>query len=663
MAHPESTRVRFQRLRSEGLSVAEASSRVQISERTGWRWEAGDADGSRSRPQLDAHLGAARGGIKDPKPYDKLSDDAKRAIAPDGFAFFAERYFGLRAVPWQVKAANISVANILDRSERHYGIANEPPGVGKSTLWTFVIPAWLLCGGGIEDPGWGRALRFMFGHAAKNVSVHYVQRFSRLLTTKRPFYDKQQRTYAEASIPVDFGRFMPLQAMGDVTLWQDKQFIVAQLEDIDLSDKEPTCQAVSPGSEFVGDRCEYASWDDLVTTKTSARLELVQNLADWFEKESEARIEPGGILWLIGQRINSMDLFRNRLDDLWIDEDGQVQHKYFHIVFPAHYEPACNGNHRQWNAEEGAAADGCLLDEVRLPWRDILKVAQRPHFRTVYQQEDVDPAVALVTRDMLEGGRAQVMDPVTNQMSLVEYPGCYDRQRGWMEHPPHAKAHGDRFVDYVTVDPAAGGRHPGSNWCIQWWAADAIDRPRYLIWAIRQLMQAGELLDYDPDKGELVGWMQRLQVASIGAGHPIRVWVIESNSAFKHLFQYRHYTLWKERFPFVEVIPHETQKNRHDDTMGIEALLRHKYKNGLANLPRRSGDLKALTFMNAFEKELLTWPQGGTDDTVLGDWFGEVNLPEILRLGHRPIREFDIEANLPDYLMRQRREVPVARGR
>lgn len=659
MAYPFNVKVRFHKLRADGLSVKGASQKVGVSERQAWRWESGDNQSHFSRKGVDAQHG--KGGIRDPKGYDKLSDEVKASIAPDGFPLFAQMFFGLRPVPWQVRAAEISVEKILDRTERHFAIANEPPGVGKSTLWTFVIPAWLLCGGGAQDPGWGRSLRFMFGHAAKNVSVHYVQRFARLLTTRRPYYDKQARSFAPKSIPVEFGRFMPLQAMGDVTLWQDRQFIVAQMTDVDLADKEPTCQAVSPGAEFVGDRCEYASWDDLVTAKTSARLELVSGLADWFEKEAEPRIEPGGILWLIGQRINSMDLFRNRLDDLWVDEEGAIQHKYFHIVFPAHYEASCTGTHSQWNAQYDSGARGCLLDEVRLPWRDILKVAQRPHFRTVYQQEDTDPTLALVTRDMLEGGRANEVDQVTGDVRLVEYPGCYNRQREWMTHPDQARLSGG-FVDYVTVDPAAGGRHPGSNWVIEWWCASAVDKPRYLIWATRQLMQAGDLLDWDPETGDLSGWMQRLQVASIGAGHPIRVWVIEANSAFKHLFQYRHYTVWKQRFPFVEVIPHETQKNRHDDVMGVEALLRHKYRNGLADLPRKSGDLKALTFMRDFEKELTTWPLGGTDDTVLADWFGEVNLPEILRLGHRPIREFDIEANLPDYLIRQRREVPVRRG-
>lgn len=660
MAHPPSTRIRFHKLRKDGLGVKLAAERVGISERQGWRWDKGDmgAIQSKGRKAVNEEIhGDKEHRISDPLEFDKLSDTAKRCLAPDGFPLFAEKFFGLRSVPWQEKAAKLSVESILDRTERHFGVANEPPGVGKSTLWTFVIPAWLLAGGGLEDPGWGRSLRFMFGHAAKNVSIHYVQRFSRLLTSKRPFYDKQARVYAELSMPVEFGRFMPLQAMGDVTLWQDKQFIAAQIEDVDLSDKEPTCQAVSPGAEFVGDRCEYASWDDLVTTKTSARAELVAQLAEWFEKEAEPRIEPGGILWLVGQRINSMDLFRNRLDDMWVDEKGEIQRKYFHIVFPAHYEPACTGEHRQWNAEYDVAADGCLLDEVRLSWRDILKVAQRPHFRTVYQQEDSDPTQALVTKDMLEGGRAMMPNAVTGDMEQVEYPGCYNRQRGWMEIPSGVRD----LVNYVTVDPAAGGKSPGSNWAIEWWACAGIDKPRYLVWATRQLMQAGELLDFDPVENKFIGWMERLQVASILAHQAIRVWVIESNSAFKHLFQYRHYQLWKERYPFVEVIPHETQKNRHDDYMGVEALLRHKYKNGLADLPRQSGDLKALTFLNAFEKELTSWPNGSTDDTVMADWMGEVNLPEILRLGHRPMRPFEIEANLPEYLMRQRREVPVRR--
>jgi hypothetical protein len=181
---------------------------------------------------------------------------------------------------------------------------------------------------------------------------------------------------------------------------------------------------------------------------------------------------------------------------------------------------------------------------------------------------------------------------------------------------------------------------------------------------MRQLMQAGDLLDWDPETGEFIGWMHKLQVASIVAGNPIRVWVVEQNSAFKHLFQYRAFNLWKERFPFVEVMPHETQRNKRDPNLGVEALIGYKYRNGYGRLPySRESWTQSGNFLSAKEKELVSYPLGSTDDTVMCDWFGEMNLPEILRIGRKPMRDFEIEVQLPEYLMRQRREVEVVRSR
>lgn len=646
----EKDRRRYYALRTEGLSQAEAAGRVGIAVSTGQRWEYGDHQGSHNaRPEADRRaIGASR--LPDPKPYDKLSDWAKTALAPGGFPTFTEGILAWRAVPWQIKAAEVSIDAILDQTERHYGVANEPPGVGKSTTWTFAIPLWLLCGGGREDPGWGRALRFMLGHASKTISEHYIQRIARILDSPRPYYDKEQRVYADHVLAREFGRFRPMQSLGDVALWQNKQLMVAQLEDVDLADKEPTFQAASPKAEFVGERCEYASWDDLVTEKLSRTIDGVLALSNWFQKEAEQRIEPGGILWLVGQRISSIDLFRDRLNDMWVDDDGTIRPKYFHIVFPAHNEPTCDGDHRQWDAE--LDGDGCLLDSTRLPWRDILKVAQRPHYRTVFQQEDVDPTSSLVTKLMIDGGDAHETNPATGDIVPLTYPGCWDHDRGWGDFPARAS----NLVSYVTVDPSVSG-----NWVFEWWATAGVDSDRYLVWAHREKMQASDALDWDVSKAEFVGWMERIQSASVAANQPIRAWVIEGVSAFRHFFQYRHFARWCDRWPFVTVIPHETQRNKHDSLKGVEALIRPKYRSGRARLPRKKGDLRALTFTNALVRELTTWGSGNTDDTVMADWFGEANIEEIIRVGRRPMREFEIEANLPPYLMRRRAEVAVRR--
>jgi transposase-like protein len=635
---PRRDHERLHQLVRDGLSVEEAGKKVGISKQAAYRWIKGLPSNMYEEPGQERKTRAHRAfQIPNPKAWEDLDPLGQEMLK--SFSLFSEKALCRRVPPWRIRAAELSVEMILDKSERHYVIANMPPGVGKSTLWELDIPVWLLCGGGFLNPEVGRALRMMFGHAVAKKATHYVQRLARMLESNRPYYDKEQSRYAEVCLAQMYGRFKPMQALGDIEMWQHDQFVVAQLEDVDLSEKEPTVQAVSRASVFLGERGEYCAWDDLVTDKNSRTVEAQEDLAAFFEKEAEPRVEPGGIAWLTGQRMGPLDLFRNRLDVFYTDDDGIPKQKYVHIVWPAHNDRSCDadqgGSHRQWDLEE----DGCLLDEHRLPWKEVLKVRGTVNYRTVYQQEDTNPEQALVLRVYLDGG---------SDIEGNEYPGCYDRDRGWFEHPERA----DGLVNYVTVDPSATG-----NWAIEWWACAGLDKPRYLIAGKRGQMQAGDLLDWDERIG-FKGIMHEWQMASIAANQPIRVWVVEANAAQRYLFQFRHFERWHDQFRFVEVIQHQTQRNKLDQYMGVEGTLREVYRAGLKRLPRKQGDLDSLNFVRAMERELTTWRRGvsGGFDTVMADWFGETNLEKILFYGQRTLADFDVGAKLPPYLMRQRKE-------
>jgi hypothetical protein len=560
------------------------------------------------------------------------------------FALFSEKVLCRHASPWRVKAAEDSVAYLLDKTQKHFVIANEPPGVGKSTLWTHDIPLWLMCGGGFCDPVRGRAIRILLGHETKNVSIHYVERLRRLLELRRPFYDFDQGRYAEVVLVDEFGRFKPDPAQGDPsTTWAKNEFIVAQHESVDLYEKEPTVQAASRESGFLGERVEYAAWDDLVTVKTSRSLDSVNFMAEWWRKEAERRVEPGGLLWLIGQRISPNDLFRYNLNRYYRTEDGQEHPRYIHIRFPAHYEPACEGEgkHRQWNAVEGAEAQGCLLDERRLPWSEVETVRDDPEYRTVYQQEDSDPGQVLVPPVWLEGGI---------DFFSVERPGNYDKDRGFYEFPKNV----DNLVNYAGVDPAGTGW-----WAVEWWANVDVTSPRYLIYGSRRKMGANMLLDWDHGLGKFVGIMEDLQQRSQALENPIRVWVLEVNAFARWLQDFDHYHRWLAQYPYLSVIPHSTQKNKTDVKLGVEALLPGLYRDGMKRIPRKIGDLEALSYVEAKKHELTTYPHCNTWDTVIADWECEfqLQLGNIHRLASRPMTEEEPEdLKLPPYLMRQRRE-------
>jgi len=115
----------------------------------------------------------------------------------------------------------------------------------------------------------------------------------------------------------------------------------------------------------------------------------------------------------------------------------------------------------------------------------------------------------------------------------------------------------------------------------------------------------------------------------------------------------------------VDVIAHETQKNKTDRELGVESLLPMVYKRGLKRLPRKQGDLNALNFVRVFTEELTTYLFSRTDDCVMADWFGEFNMKRVLQAWktHAQTRDnviyTDPRWRPPPYLDRQRMRVAI----
>jgi hypothetical protein len=607
-----------------GLPISVAAERVGISKASAARIIA-EARSSGVEEVVDQ-------GPPAPKTWDELSEDAKEALRD--FSVFETLFLARRTAPWRRDAANRIIEFLMNTEERSFVIMNTFPGAGKSTLFTHDIPAWLIAGGGFCDPRKGRAIRIMLGADTQTVSEHYVARLRATLENREPYYDHQRDVAAELSLVEEFGYFKPLEQEG--RLWRADQFTVQPISGYRLSEKEPTVQAASRDKGFLGERVNLAVWDDLVTFDNSRNPSHQGKLAAWFEEQAERRIEPGGALVLVGQRFGPHDLFRDRLDREIIDpETGERRKKYHLIRYPAHHDDLCDGKHREWDGKD----DGCLTDAWRLPWREVLEAQSGPNYRTLYQQEDIDPGRALVHPVWLDGGR----DPWG-----VDCPGCLDKDRGFFEVP---KGVGE-LISYATVDPAAG-----LWWAIEWWAV-RVEEPhvRYLIWGHRAKMKAGDLLDWDPDRKVHVGYMEEIQRKSREIHLPIRVWVIEAVSAFRHLFQFVHFRSWKMRHPDVAVIAHETQRNKHDPELGVEALLPPLYRAGLKRLPYKQGDLDAIAYVKVKRKELTEYPDVVTIDTVMADWFGETNMKRILSLARRRSEVKPQRLYLPPYLVRQREE-------
>lgn len=628
-------RDKYLKLRLKGWSAEQAARQIGFSKSWGYQLE---RRGGVVVPDQRHSKVARELEPPEPKTWDQL-DGGVRDTLKD-FLLFRRVFLVRDELPWARDAAARAVESILDKSQRDFWSVQMPPGSGKTTLWTHDLVLWLLAGGGSEDPAFGRALRFLLGSNSKHVSVHYVTRVRNALELRRPHYDKDSKRSAEMTLTEAFGRFKPRATIGEDAMWRRDQFMVAQVGGKESYEKEPTVQAASRESGFLGERFEAALWDDLCNYQNSRSIEQAESLATWFSDEAETRVEPGGALFLVGQRLGPLDLYRNRLDATYTDEDGHEENIYQQVVFPAHNDETCeNGGIgkgcKQWDGGD----DGCLLDAHRLPVKDLLRAQARDNFETVMQQRDSNPGDVLIDSVWLTGG----IDP-----KGYVAPGCYDRDRGFNEWPK-----GRYLVDYVTIDPSVSG-----FWAVLWWALDPQTGRRYLIRGLRKKMKPGDVLDLDPTTGRSVGLMQEWQEESGLLGHPIRLWCLEQNAAHAYLLQTNAYRVWSQRWPNVEVVRHVTKANKNSEQFGVFALLPMAFKTGMVRLPGRRDDPERLRFLLPYTKELTTYPHARTDDAVMATWFSEFYQKRIQRIADedkdRGSMDFaDLGPRAPRHLLRQ----------
>lgn len=635
---PHQKRLFFELL-AGGMSVLGAARRIKIGHTSAYELSKG-REGQHWQPENSS--GRVEGEVPAPKPYSALSADARAALAD--INLFAEMFLARRPSPWRYEASQ-RIGELLASPERQMLDVNVFPGAGKTSLFSADLPLWLLCGGFTEDPAHGRALRVMLGASTMRVSKDYVKFLRRMLTLKNPYYDRVQKRSATHLIPQEYGRFRPDGSLGDENIWSSEQFLVAQLGSLEVYQKESTVQAAARDSAFLGERCDLALWDDIAIVKNASNPEIANQLDSWFQDEAETRVEPSGLLVLIGQRLSPLDLHRKRLDARVENEAGEQVPLYSHVIYPAHHDQACDGEHRQHRpATETEPEDGCLTDAWRLPAADWLKVRSKANYRTVYQQEDADPAQILVQPVWLAGGT----DPVTG----FEAPGCYDRDRGFHEWPAGV----GKMVDFLTIDPSV------ANWWVaQWWAVQPETRHAYLIEGRRRKMMAKDLLDWSHERQEFSGWIHEMVEKSYELSHPIRAIVLEQNAAHKYLSQFEHFRRWRGAFPSIAFIPHTTGgTNKSDPELGVAGLLPTLFRDGMMHLPKKQG-MDALNFLRVYEKELTTWPFSETDDCVMSTWFGFHRLDKILSHARRDLGQDArvVDQNMPPYLRRQQRSISM----
>jgi len=439
---------------------------------------------------------------------------------------------------------------------------------------------------------------------------------------------------ADATLIQDYGRFRPDPTLG--APWTQKQFTVAQYTDTPIGEKEATWTAFGQDSGFLGWRVNIAVWDDLETAKALRNADNIEAKRKWWIDEAQTRLEPGGLLILQGQRLGAEDIYRFCLDmksgytemDEYLfelgDEQAPTEHKYFHIVYKAHYEEHCTASdnpdmHRMKAPAydpNNPSESGCLLEPARLPWRELKSIMEQPltNYRVVYQQEDVTPDEVLVPKHWLDGGL---------YTDGIDYPGCYDSSRSLAVVPQHLSG---PTLSVVTVDPS-----PTKYWSIQWWLyveppdTERLMGFRYLLDIIRMPMDAPDLLDWIVDLNAYSGVLEDWWKRSVQLGQRFTHLIVEKNAAQRFLMQYDWFRRWMI-LRSVQLRPHETGANKADPDYGVTTIRNH-YRYGRVRLPGdRSAQVTPTGGVAALTKELTRYPQSSTDDCIMANWFLEYNL-------------------------------------
>ena len=608
----EATWFKYQELRDGGLSMYGAAKKIGISYRAASDFEKGigSAVGKAAKKAFDQ--------AKSPSvvPYDLLSDEAREAY--DDIEVFAKRYFGLILMPWQIEATN-RIMELQASPQEEYVVINAPPGSGKSTFFTRILPAWAT----VRD----RTLRGMIGSHTHRLGEWYTRRLKGELERTSPVKAEAKdlkmglAVDAETCLMDDFGRFKP-----DVKeVWRGDQFTVAQEGDIPVSEKEPTWTCFGVDSGFLGGRFDLIIWDDLYDPRKMRTSEARDDLKRWWDEVAETRLEPGGLLVLQGQRMAGDDIYRYALDkEAIFDEEDDFEEdvpeelkldgkRYHHLVYKAHYEDKCEKQHKLNSAPY---PEGCLLYPRRLNWKKLTHVkSQTPdRYAILYQQDDADPASVLVDPLWISGGTGE--DGVLHQ-------GCWDNDRDLWELPKNLPG---EVIIVATADPS-----PSKFWALQVWAYVPESGFRYLLESYRQKMDAPTFLDWNHEEGVFTGIAEEWWHRSVDMGHPINYWIVEANAAQKFILQYDHFRRWSAQRG-VNLIPHYTHsRNKGDPDYGVQ-MLAPLYKHGRVRLPgkqRTEARPHALLLVNEVTKWSADGHGSATDDCVMAQWFLEHNLPNI----------------------------------
>lgn len=475
-----------------------------------------------------------------------------------------------------------------------------------------------------------RAIRVMIGSISQTLAKMYSRRIRETLERAAPIQPDPEMVArglainAEACLSLDYGRFKP-NYLG--ALWRAEEFVVEQQTGGGLDNKEPTVSAYGIESEFIGHRADLVLFDDVASPENAKESIARDKLIERWDSMAEARVDPGGMLAVIGQRLGPQDLYAHCLSKVTYEDvddyDGSdiknkddsaepiKSKKYHHLVYRAYYEELDDGTKDCKRLTAPPWPDGPLLDPFRLSWRDLsyIRYNSPSKFQVVYQQEDMADGHYLIERPWAVGG----MGP-----DGILYPGCIDvgRRPGYI---PEGLA--QPIISVASVDPS-----PTMFWAIQWWLYQPETGLRFLVDIERAKLTAEELLGYDTSTSQYSGIMESWQERSWEYGYPISHWIVEINAAQRFLLAHDFVRKWQAG-QNVNIVPHTTSRNKLDENLGVEALLPPLWRAGQVRLPDLRDNWKTMAFID----EMTSWTRdkkNGTD-LVMAHWFAELHAPQL----------------------------------
>lgn len=632
---------------ASGMTIKRASELARVHINTGQRW-ASKMKIAQAKLQI-ANAGAAkvkrqRGGADNEAwkeqqelneqppviPLDLLCPEAKECLT--NFPKFRRRYMGRVSEPWQEMLA-VELKALYLSPEKEFVVVNVCPGAGKSSFF-IDFAAWIICG--------NRSVRIMFYSASVALATQYSDMLRNTLASPIPVVatDKELASglsfNAEACLSTDYGRFRPSSTGGQ---WRKGDFVVEQVTLAARSKKEPTVCAYGIDSEYIGHRAEIVLADDVATVENSRQGTAANtNLFERWDSMAETRLEPSGLLALIGQRLSGTDLYKHNLDKMsWddgdeddenFDEDGDALvepvkvPKYKHIKFQAYYPELDTGRKSKLRSAP-PWPDGPLLSPRRCAWASEIRpmmYSDPDGFRTVYQQEDASAGTFLIEETWIYGG----VGP-DGEM----HPGCIDKERKAGYVPADLA---EPTLSVACVDPSGTAK-----WALAWFVDQPETKQRFVIDLWRGKMSAEALLGYDTTTGVYSGIMDEWQKRSVQQKHPITHWIVEINAAQRYLLVHDFVRKWATMHN-VKLVPHTTGTNKMDENLGIEALLPDLFRRGRLRLPTDRENWQVIAFI----KEHTSWTAGKKKDTdfVMANWFGAYHIPNLKSFDELPPDEW-----------------------